>query len=687
MTEDSPPASEHLRILAVASQWAGSNSRAYVESFRRLGHSVRVLPSEHFVPGAWRGPPLRALRRALEPALVREFSQALLREIRLHRPHLFFVYKGRYVEAHVVRAMRSAGACAINVYPDVSFMAHGKYLPSALPEYDWLFTTKSFGLEDLKTTLGVSNASVLPHGFDPTIHRPVPLNPADQARYGCDVSFIGTWSPKKEATLNDLVRARPRLSMKIWGYQWDSASLLRPWVQGEGVLGLEYAKALAGSRISLGLLSEARPGSSSGDLITSRTFHIPAAGSFMLHEGNDELASFFAPGLECSTFSSPSELLEKIDFFLEHEEQRAEIARLGHARCLASAYSIDDRALALVAKARELSAASAPLPDADPTGPSNRSTQAPAPEGKSRRSSRLYIGLRRRVRKVLTEHALLDKIFGDQLRRSERRLGLVRRAIPREGGALEVHGYLLSYRPQDMGVAAPLILHGDYEPETRLRIQRLLQPGSTFVDLGAHIGYFSLLAARSVGPTGRVFAFEPTPATREVLKSNVAHNGFEQIVRVAPFAVAETPGTVRFRTFPNSSESNGVAPEAETGNLLVECTSLDAFFAELDWPRVDVIKMDVEGAELSALRGMRELSNRNPQLSLIFEFLLAHMGEFQIDPCELVATLRSLGFSRFEILHRSRPGPIDLPEQLEELKRLARRFNVNLLASKPCSEG
>jgi hypothetical protein len=348
---------EPLRILAVADVWEGSNAYAFVRAFRRMGHSVSVLPPENFVPSAWRSAGLKALRRLAEPLLVREYAQALVEEAVRLRPHLFFVFKGRYVHPDAVARIRDVGCVAVNFFPDVSFLAHGKYIPRALPLYDWIFSTKTFGIADLDERLGVRHASFLAHGFDPEVHRPRSLTEEERGRYECDVSFIGTWSPKKQRVIEHLASALPDVKIRVWGSQWEQARpTLGGRVEGRHVLGAEYAKAIVASRINLAILSEARTGSSSGDRITSRTFHIPATGAFMLHERTDELLEQFDEGVECGCFESNDDLVEKVTYFLDRASEREAIAAAGSRRCQSSGYSIDSRASTIMAKVADLRA-------------------------------------------------------------------------------------------------------------------------------------------------------------------------------------------------------------------------------------------------------------------------------------------------------------------------------------------
>ncbi|MGH9928217.1 MAG: CgeB family protein [Pyrinomonadaceae bacterium] len=343
-----------LRILAVADVWQGSDAYAFVRAFRRMGHSVSVVPPENYVPSAWKRTSLRGLRRIFEPTLVSEYTEALISEARQLRPHLFFVFKGRYVTAEAIETIRKAGAVAINFYPDVSFMVHGRYIPAALPQYDWIFTTKSFGPADMERLLAVHHSSVLPPSYDPETHAPVALDEDDAARYQCDVSFIGTWSPKKQQYLEQLQHERPEVRLRIWGSQWENArGSLGLHIEGRHVLGVEYAKALIGSKINLAILSEARTGASSGDQITARTFQIPATGAFMLHERTEEFADYFREDVECACFHTVDDLVAKIAYFLGHPKEREQIAMAGYRRCLESGYAVDDRAAIVLNKLAE----------------------------------------------------------------------------------------------------------------------------------------------------------------------------------------------------------------------------------------------------------------------------------------------------------------------------------------------
>jgi FkbM family methyltransferase len=324
-------------------------------------------------------------------------------------------------------------------------------------------------------------------------------------------------------------------------------------------------------------------------------------------------------------------------------------------------------------------------------------------------SWRAYSGLRRVGRSIVLSHPVIERLVRAPLVAGEQYLpinSMLRQTAP---NPLVVDGHTIHYRPdEDMSLVLPLYLHDSYESETEEAVRNLLRPGMTVVDLGAHVGYFTLLAARLVGRGGRVYAFEPSRATFLILRKNVSANGYEDRVITVAQAVAAKPGRGRLQEVEGSSVSayldmaasfslrpsqpgrDDIATSAEgpaaadrgasgTGDITV--TSLDDYFAARDWPSVDLIKMDVEGCEHAVFDGMRQLSRRNPRMSLIFEFHHSNLQRTETNPELLIARVRELGFCKFRALWREL-SILDLPRDLNLLLNVARRANINLLCEK-----
>jgi FkbM family methyltransferase len=153
---------------------------------------------------------------------------------------------------------------------------------------------------------------------------------------------------------------------------------------------------------------------------------------------------------------------------------------------------------------------------------------------------------------------------------------------------------------------------GTYESELQAAVKELVQPGAIVYDVGANIGYVSLLLARQVGPQGQVFAFEALPENLERLRRNVALNPSAQVVQVVAVAVVDNSGPVQFLV--GSSGSIGKAKGSAgrenitySDSVLVSGVSLDQFVYQQHHPQPQVIKIDIEGGEVLALPGMLRL--------------------------------------------------------------------------------
>jgi FkbM family methyltransferase len=147
-----------------------------------------------------------------------------------------------------------------------------------------------------------------------------------------------------------------------------------------------------------------------------------------------------------------------------------------------------------------------------------------------------------------------------------------------------------------------------WNPEEYRAFRESVRPGAIVFDVGANVGSYTLLFATWAGPTGRVVAFEPAPASRAGLRRHLALNDLAGRVDVVAAAAASMVGLARFRT-DGASGANALAPrntDPTAATIEVETTTLDAF-CEARRLRPDVVKIDVEGAELDVLKGARQV--------------------------------------------------------------------------------
>lgn len=332
---------EQVRCIGfLGADWWGSDPRAMAMEFRRRGHLLIERHYEDYFSTRWQSLPLRILRRLAQPWIAREFNRGVEEFLSVSALDFLLVFKGMLLFPGTLERFRAAGIPCYLIYPDVSFTAHGANIRECLPLYDRVFTTKSFHLEMPEVRERVRGIELVNHGYDPDVHRPVSPSPRLVAAYGCDVSFVGCWSPKKEAAVREILHALPAVDLRLWGPHWDRAEpLVRQRWQGRGAYGDELAAIYSLSRINLGLLSEAGEGTSSGDRVTARTWQIPAAGGFQLHEDNPEIRRYFEPDREIALFGDYRELVAGVERYLGDAAGRQEVARGGEARAVSTPYT------------------------------------------------------------------------------------------------------------------------------------------------------------------------------------------------------------------------------------------------------------------------------------------------------------------------------------------------------------
>lgn len=173
----------------------------------------------------------------------------------------------------------------------------------------------------------------------------------------------------------------------------------------------------------------------------------------------------------------------------------------------------------------------------------------------------------------------------------------------------------------DSNSLEPLLLRFT-EPELGPILRAALCPGQTFVDVGANVGTYSLMAASLVGPTGRVMAFEPVPETRARLECNVALNHVPRL-EIIPKALGSAPGTTVLHVAAGASGLSSRYTQTDGSRVEVETTTLDRELAGAMAPTL--IKIDVEGMELEVMRGARELLRGDSPPLIVFEAHPDHM--------------------------------------------------------------
>jgi FkbM family methyltransferase len=232
-----------------------------------------------------------------------------------------------------------------------------------------------------------------------------------------------------------------------------------------------------------------------------------------------------------------------------------------------------------------------------------------------------------------------------------------------------IFGHTMYLDSRDISLTPHLLRQGCWEPDVTRFFLRIVKPGMRVVEVGANVGYYTLLACSLVGPTGRVTAFEANPAAVTLTRRSLLVNGFRDRATIVEMAVTDAPGTVILHQldqrqgdgslFDFSDDQLRCAGDRVT-KVEVPSTSLDAFF-DRDEP-IDLIRMDVEGAEPLVFDGMRRILARNLRIKIMLEFLPERIERSGRQPVKFLETIKAIGFRIQTVGSRGRlqQVPIDV---------------------------
>ena len=204
--------------------------------------------------------------------------------------------------------------------------------------------------------------------------------------------------------------------------------------------------------------------------------------------------------------------------------------------------------------------------------------------------------------------------------------------------------FSLSLHPPGELVSDQLAAHGIWEPYETTLVTGFLKPGMCVVDAGANLGYYTCLAARLVGRAGRVHAFEPDPENHRLLERNTADLGDRVIVHAE--ALGERAGTARLA---GDRSNMGDAHLEPDGSLVVPVARGD----DLGLARLDLLKIDTQGAEVQVLAGFRATLGANPAASIIVEAWPWGLARAGSSAAELLAILEALHRPAWLIDHQA----------------------------------
>lgn len=223
---------------------------------------------------------------------------------------------------------------------------------------------------------------------------------------------------------------------------------------------------------------------------------------------------------------------------------------------------------------------------------------------------------------------------------------LTRKFIGEDVISVNAHGQKM-YVNATFGLT--LLSTGTYQSEKLMTtlFTKLITKGTTVIDVGAYVGYYTLLAAQATGDRGKVFCFEPEPSNYALLLKNIEANSYNNVVLVQK-AVINRIGVVKLFVAKDPSGHSTVCQNPHQVAISVDCTTLDDFFFGREYP-IQVIKIDVEGAEMTVLEGMKNIISKNRQINIFTEFSPEALKIAGCLPVEYFKKLADYGFNIYLI--------------------------------------
>ncbi len=325
-----------IRILVVLPLYGGSLpiGRYVASGLQADNHLVEVFEAPEFYHAYESLKDLKVTTDRLEylnNSFLNVVSQAILAKVETFEPDLVIAMAQAPLNHQALKRLRRDGVkTAMWFVEDHRLFTYWK---SFAPFYDIFAVIQKEPFLSELDAIGQPNALYLPLAAQPDFHKPMELTPAEQRKFGSDVSFMGAGYPNRRIAFRELVNH----DFKIWGNEWDGDHVLERLVQLKGarVTPEECVKIFNATKINLNLHSSIHADElvSKGDFVNPRTFELAACGAFQLVDKRSLLNESFEDD-ELATFNSMDELIEKIDYYVSHPEEGHKLAQKARERVL-----------------------------------------------------------------------------------------------------------------------------------------------------------------------------------------------------------------------------------------------------------------------------------------------------------------------------------------------------------------
>lgn len=340
-----------MKILYVGSLNKESNSYRRFKTLAGLGVETQGIDTDMFI---YNGIFVKLHHHLNIGPGVYMLNRKVIEKLFSFKPDVLYVDNKPFLTSATLRRVKKLfpGLKIVNVITDDPFGKYGRswrLCKITALHYDLHFVQRRANVEELKEC-GARRVEICYRSFDPELHRPVQFSESAFEKYHCSVGFIGTHEENRETSIAFLIKNG--IPVKVVGNDWPGCKnwdIIRPHYKGPSVYGEEYIRHINGMDIALHFLRHANR-----DEQDSRSFEIPACGVFMIAERSEVHQSLFRENEEVIFFSSDQELLDKVNFYLQHKEERERIAQSALKRSLTEGYSHEGRLKDILSKIKSL---------------------------------------------------------------------------------------------------------------------------------------------------------------------------------------------------------------------------------------------------------------------------------------------------------------------------------------------
>lgn len=288
-----------------------------------------------------------AFHRGWGPAISR-LNAAFLQEVKTVDPDVIWIDKGIYVTPATLTDIKkyNRDIKIIHINPDDPYGQNQegfRLFKKAIPFYDIHFVSRPQNIKEYLNA-GAKQAFEYDRSFDPLVHVPVTLGEAEVGKYRVQVGFIGSYAIARADMLLFLIQHH--VPVAIYGDRWERYPRfeeIKHCYKGPAVYGAEYTKAICGMEIAIHFLRK-----ENRDAQDSRTYEIPACGTFMIAERSERHEAVFAENRDAVFFDTAEELLEKVTYYMRNPMERDAIAKNGRRRSVTSGYDHVNRMRSLL---------------------------------------------------------------------------------------------------------------------------------------------------------------------------------------------------------------------------------------------------------------------------------------------------------------------------------------------------